>query len=845
MAVSVTELLKSQNTDNKKSFQLNAVNAPAPYAQAQMLEGKNPTELSDATTTAITDGFDQSVSSVNDSLKDQTNVLKQQGQKLDSISGLLKDQYEYQRKKDLHVDPTIQRRNGGAAGQFAPPEAMEKVPAAGGGLLGMLAGLGGGLGLGSIFGKKGTAAPVPGKAGAKPGKVPGKLGGAAGVAGKAGEAGAKPGFLSKLKGFGGSGKGKLLMSALALGGGLIGFDYITQALGEKQAALHGRDVPDGHEGYDMSSVGAIGTALAGATGVASLLSLFEKDTDVEKASADTKGKMGQSAADVAKSSKETQTNIKSSESKFSKLISEQTSKLKDTVSNVTSKITERFSALTGNNTTTSVETSKVSDVVKESKVETVKPGEVKSTTAARDVVKAGEKAVPKGAIGKVASGAGKVLSGAGKLAGKALPGLGVAMEAYDLYGTLSDDQVSGGDKAKAVAKSAGGLAGAAGGAALGAAAGSIVPVIGTAVGGILGGIAGYFGGSEVTDLVTTKLSDTVQELGIGDAIGRAVAVPMAAFSEDARNALSQDISENVMPKIDEYKKSVMNFFGFGEEEEEVDKQAKILNKEATAATVASAASLAAATAPARAASISPTVKPTTTVAATTKPTTVVAPKPAGAAKTAASATPVVAGTAAGAFAAFEAKRGTTVDSEDDDVFAQKKVAAPKSTVSPERITPERDAFAQPASAITPSTATVNNTGGARVSNVSATTNATDKQYSSTANPMTTNIKNNAVDARVSAAPAVTNVYNNDNRVTNNSTVQNYTQTPAPERAVRGQYEQVSKVMMVEGEKKKEPKIEQTPPKSNTGAGSSYKPKLEEIPTVVTDFGLMFINTGFL
>jgi|GEM_PF-2466496 len=60
--------------------------------------------------------------------------------------------------------------------------------------------------------------------------------------------------------------------------------------------------------------------------------------------------------------------------------------------------------------------------------------------------------------------------------------------------TLSNDNMSKGEKAAAISQDVGNLGGAAAGAMAGAALGSVVPVIGTAIGSIIGGIVGGFGG---------------------------------------------------------------------------------------------------------------------------------------------------------------------------------------------------------------------------------------------------------------------------------------------------------------------------------------------------------------
>lgn len=96
-----------------------------------------------------------------------------------------------------------------------------------------------------------------------------------------------------------------------------------------------------------------------------------------------------------------------------------------------------------------------------------------------------------------------------RTAGRAIPGVNVALGALDAGMVLTDENTTAGDKALGVAKVAGGIAGAelgaSAGATAGAAIGSIVPGAGTAVGGVVGGLIGgglgYWGGSELVDSV--------------------------------------------------------------------------------------------------------------------------------------------------------------------------------------------------------------------------------------------------------------------------------------------------------------------------------------------------------
>lgn len=135
-----------------------------------------------------------------------------------------------------------------------------------------------------------------------------------------------------------------------------------------------------------------------------------------------------------------------------------------------------------------------------------------------------------------------------KTSGKLVPGIGgaltLAMAAPDLYDTLTDDEVSTKDKANVVSQTAGGIAGAELGASAGAAIGTmIVPVVGTAIGGVAGGIIGGIAGSNVAGSAADFISDKLDEYDLSDSIGKAVAVPMSLFSDDAKRALASDMDK--------------------------------------------------------------------------------------------------------------------------------------------------------------------------------------------------------------------------------------------------------------------------------------------------------------
>ena len=86
------------------------------------------------------------------------------------------------------------------------------------------------------------------------------------------------------------------------------------------------------------------------------------------------------------------------------------------------------------------------------------------------------------------------IGGIAKGLGRILGPLSIALSAYDIYSTATDETLTEDEKTIGISESVGGLGGSLAGAAAGAAIGSAVPVVGTAAGGILGGILGYFGG---------------------------------------------------------------------------------------------------------------------------------------------------------------------------------------------------------------------------------------------------------------------------------------------------------------------------------------------------------------
>lgn len=106
----------------------------------------------------------------------------------------------------------------------------------------------------------------------------------------------------------------------------------------------------------------------------------------------------------------------------------------------------------------------------------------KAATATKAAITSGEKATLKGAA-KVG----------GKLLG---PAVSIGMDGYRAAEVITDDKMSSAKKETELAGIGGSMAGAVAGGALGATVGSVVPVAGTAVGGVVGSIGGAIVGEE-------------------------------------------------------------------------------------------------------------------------------------------------------------------------------------------------------------------------------------------------------------------------------------------------------------------------------------------------------------
>lgn len=139
--------------------------------------------------------------------------------------------------------------------------------------------------------------------------------------------------------------------------------------------------------------------------------------------------------------------------------------------------------------------------------------------------------------------AGKLAGGGSKILGAAAA---PALAGYEAYSAVTDDTKTAGAKAQAVADAAGGLGGSLVGGELGGAIGTaIFPGIGTLVGGALGGVAGYFAGEKFVNSIGTSITGAVEDSGVGEVLGKGMAVVMSPFSEDARMALKKDWATNM------------------------------------------------------------------------------------------------------------------------------------------------------------------------------------------------------------------------------------------------------------------------------------------------------------
>jgi lysozyme len=159
----------------------------------------------------------------------------------------------------------------------------------------------------------------------------------------------------------------------------------------------------------------------------------------------------------------------------------------------------------------------------------------------------------------------------GRLAG-ATPLLGLGLEGMYLKDVLADETLTDSEKAKEVGKSGSALLGAEAGAIAGATAlgtagtfvaGPIGTAVGGAIGGVAGGLGGYFAGSEYGGQAIDWANQKISDADLTDAVGRAVAVPMSLFSEEARETLATDFKNN-QPRIEQaltdVKTSVGTFF---------------------------------------------------------------------------------------------------------------------------------------------------------------------------------------------------------------------------------------------------------------------------------------------
>jgi hypothetical protein len=186
-----------------------------------------------------------------------------------------------------------------------------------------------------------------------------------------------------------------------------------------------------------------------------------------------------------------------------------------------------------------------------------------------DVLEAGKGklgGLAESAKGKAGGVLGKIGSFAEGVGGKVLPklgtGLAVAAGTYAIGSELASDRPAE-EKATNIAKEstkiAGGFLGAEGGAAIGATIGTfIAPVIGTAIGGAIGGIVGGVGGSKLVEGISNTISEAVEGSRFSDVIGKAAAVAMTPFSEEARQALIDDYKHTIAPELEKSFTGIQN-----------------------------------------------------------------------------------------------------------------------------------------------------------------------------------------------------------------------------------------------------------------------------------------------
>ena len=138
-----------------------------------------------------------------------------------------------------------------------------------------------------------------------------------------------------------------------------------------------------------------------------------------------------------------------------------------------------------------------------------------------------------------------VTKGIGRTAAKATPVVGTVLTAAEAVSIVTDDEMTGKEKAKAGTELAGGVAGAAAGGKLGAAAGGaagaaffgVGAVPGAFIGGIIGSVAGYMAGSYGAG----EAFDTVA--------GDDVAKPEAKAEDVAAPAAVEPVVESVKPVV--------------------------------------------------------------------------------------------------------------------------------------------------------------------------------------------------------------------------------------------------------------------------------------------------------
>ncbi len=865
----------------------------------------NKTVLED-TSKVISDEFDKSTGTVVNELDKQGTVLVKHGSLLTSIKEILSKQFEYQKQKDLKQEVTVQ---GGAFAtdiNAVQKESSKKQDTAGsgGGVLGNMFGAlatgAAGLFAGKkLFGAKppvGGVPPAPGAVNTRNvirdanGRYRDTTTGRYVKAPTAAAPPTRPGMMGRVRDAfsgpsGGGIRGRLLTAATVGIGGTLGMRAFTnrnEAIRDDMYAGHSYGAEDQDPNVQpLSNVENRDSARN-----------FEEPTQFSSSPRIT---------DQAQKERETRTHHTEERTQTYVPVSGPTAmeppRMDPTITALTTGgVLLGAAAITGKN---------AYDVIKERRANapTPAPAPTPPVPKPKPVATApGPRAVAVPAAVPAAAAAPNVgaLSKTMGMVGKALPALGIALEGYELSTKLRDDSLSKEEKAQEVAKSGGGLAGAAAGAAIGTA---ILPVIGTAI----GGIAGYFGGKaiagSVSDVINEKISGTV----VSDVIGRAVAVPMAAFSQDARDALMGDInragtkisetatavSDKAKEGLKSAKSSVLGFFGLNKETV-ADKVKEKEGADSTEVSLAQVASAAQTPSPGvtslagvkQIESLSSVVnkEPGTSfdvdsfgidkdlIYAVTKLqisiedlNKTMTDKETNVVNVASTALTTVANTLANSInplsSIFQNNSLSTIAETSfgfitDNLSKTVEVLKNSAVENYEKFNfnSVKDSVVNAVSAIkAPNVADAVLPGSplSLIGRAVSTFMAKDKDSG-------VSMKDNLVESVTSSLSTlssnVSSVFASERKELEYSSSRrerpeksnNVVLSGAPEEITRGIYESIKKVMLVdEREPARDfPKAKQ---KQNVASGEvqSYKPKIEDVPSIVTDFGLVFINTGFI